>query len=178
MCSLAAVRVLNTVEFLLLLHVPVWYACVLKKYVIYCLVFFPSFLSFFPLLLSSPSLPLLSYLSFSQTLSACPHLTWRSAGDICQQQEREMCYGCCIASCWETTSKEKGIDELSACRGGLKINAQMCALVGLQSLLFFPLQHHIGGRVTVLQTTLPNVGPGALKYRDVAPSSVKKVWFT
>ena len=36
-------------------------------------------------------------------------------------------------------------------------------------------QHLIGGRVTVLQTTLPNVGPGALKYRDVAPSSVKKV---
>jgi len=28
--------------------------------------------------------------------------------------------------------------------------------------------------VTVLQTTLPNVGPGALKYRDVSLSSVKK----
>jgi len=34
---------------------------------------------------------------------------------------------------------------------------------------------YIGGRVTVLQTTLPNVGPGALKYRDVSLSSVKKV---
>lgn len=35
------------------------------------------------------------------------------------------------------------------------------------------LLHPIGGRVTVLMSTLPNVGPGSLKYRDVAPSSVK-----
>ena len=27
----------------------------------------------------------------------------------------------------------------------------------------------------MLQSCLPNVGPGALKYRDVTPSSVKKV---
>ena len=36
-------------------------------------------------------------------------------------------------------------------------------------------QHPIGGRVTVLQTSIPNVGPGALKYRDVSPSATKIV---
>ena len=33
-------------------------------------------------------------------------------------------------------------------------------------------QHPIGGCVTVLQTSIPNVGPGALKYRDVSPSAI------
>ena len=29
--------------------------------------------------------------------------------------------------------------------------------------------------MTVVQCSLPNVGPGALKYRDVVPASVKMV---
>ena len=39
-------------------------------------------------------------------------------------------------------------------------------------------QHPIGGRVTVLQTSIPNVGPGALKDRDVSPSATKIVRVT
>ena len=60
-------RVLDAMEdFSLLLHVPVWYACVLKKHTIYCLTTLLSFLlplsSSFP---PTPSLPLLSSLSLS-----------------------------------------------------------------------------------------------------------------
>ena len=42
-------------------------------------------------------------------------------------------------------------------------------------ILYFHSQHPIGGRVTVLQTSIPNVGPGALKYREVSPSATKIV---
>lgn len=41
----------------------------------------------------------------------------------------------------------------------------------------YVLQHPIGGRVTVIVSNLPNCGPGSLKYRDVAPSSIKMVGF-
>lgn len=40
---------------------------------------------------------------------------------------------------------------------------------------FFYLQGHIGGRVTLFQTTLPNIGPGELKKREDGQKSSPKV---
>ena len=39
----------------------------------------------------------------------------------------------------------------------------------------FYLQGHIGGRVTLFQTTLPNIGPGELKKREDGQKSSPKV---
>ena len=45
----------------------------------------------------------------------------------------------------------------------------------IECVIVLYTQHSIGGRVTVVQSCLPNVGPGALKNRDVTPSATKKV---
>ncbi|XP_064387627.1 protein transport protein Sec24A-like isoform X2 [Halichondria panicea] len=50
-------------------------------------------------------------------------------------------------------------------------NAQCALGPALQAAT--KLLHPIGGRVTVIVSNLPNIGPGSLKYRDVAPSSMK-----
>ena len=44
------------------------------------------------------------------------------------------------------------------------------------SSLVSVVQHSIGGRVTVVQTCLPTLGPGALKNRDINPPATKKVY--
>lgn len=50
------------------------------------------------------------------------------------------------------------------------------AVLGTQSCVFVCLfQGHIGGRVTLFQTTLPNIGPGQLKKREDGQKSSPKV---